>query len=136
MLNHLPKHLPPFAELLADLGPVEPSKVANALGISERTLRRYMAGKAPRIARLSLWWLSWNGYTTWDEIQRRRYDLARWSLELQRKAGADDHLVRLQALRVVRERPFRGVATPPALEGAATVEAGQRQAPRRSTRRA
>ena len=76
MLNRLPRYVPSFADLLADMGSPgrDHRQVARALGVSERTIRRWIAGKAPRVARLSLWWLSRQGYNEWDcEMRRRAY---------------------------------------------------------------
>lgn len=68
MLNRLPKNPGTLDDLAADLGvgPNDWPKVAKALGVSVRTLRRWRTGKTPRVALLSLWWLSREGYSTWD----------------------------------------------------------------------
>lgn len=82
MINRLPRWLPTFAELIEDLGlrPETHPAVARALGVSERTIRRWIAGKAPRVARLSLWWLSRYGYSArgpkhYDTLPRGRRPL-------------------------------------------------------------
>ena len=93
MLNRLPTWLPSFAELLDDMGSPgrNPRAVAAALGVSERTIRRWIAGKAPRTARLSLWWLSRHGYSEWEcEMHRRAYlpaALARAAIDEARRAS-------------------------------------------------
>ena len=76
MLNRLPRYPGTFAELLADLSlhPRDYPRVARSLGVSERTIKRWATGKAPLTARLSLWWLSREGYSEWDcEMERRAY---------------------------------------------------------------
>lgn len=94
MINRLPRWLPTFAELIEDLGlrPETHPAVARALGVSERTIRRWIAGKAPRVARLSLWWLSRYGYSEWAcEMERRAYfpaAMARAVVDEARRASA------------------------------------------------
>ncbi len=76
MLNRLPKDPPPFADLVRDLGSPNDRSLGRALGVSSRTVRRWMSGKAPRSAVLSLWWLSQEGHTTWDAEMANRTSLA------------------------------------------------------------
>jgi transcriptional regulator with XRE-family HTH domain len=76
MLNRLPKDPPKFADLVRDLGSPKDLAISRALGVSERTVRRWMRGKAPRSAVLSLWWLSQEGHSTWDAEMHNRTCLA------------------------------------------------------------
>lgn len=76
MLNRLPREAPSFAELVRDIGSPKPAALAKALDVSERTIHRWMRGKAPRAARLSLWWLSFEGHSTWDAEMANRTALA------------------------------------------------------------
>lgn len=76
MLNRLPREAPSFAELVREIGSPPPALVARALGVSERTVRRWTAGKAPRTARLCLWWLSCEGHSAWSAEMANRTQLA------------------------------------------------------------
>lgn len=59
MLHQLPKHTPPLALMLSDIGSPPLDKLAKALGVSLRTVGRWIkADKAPRSAMLSLFWLT------------------------------------------------------------------------------
>lgn len=129
-LARLPRHLPSLAQLLTDLGNPTNEAIAKALGVSVVSVRRWKRTQAPRPAMLALWWLGWDGYLEWDELQRQRYDLARWSLALQRQHLGEERLIRLQALRVVRERPFEPMPRAHALEGAAVDQVHEQFAPR------
>ena len=52
-----PRQLPPLEALLADLGQPAPPVVAQALGVTERTVYGWTAkGAAPRPAALALFW--------------------------------------------------------------------------------
>lgn len=64
-LGHLPATLPDWQTLITDLG-VPPARVlAQALGLSERTVQRYhQLGRAPRVACLALFWM-----TRWGRSQ-------------------------------------------------------------------
>lgn len=54
-----PKCLPPLSLLLADLGNPQPSEIAKALGVTTRTVERWIAdGRAPRPAHICLFWVS------------------------------------------------------------------------------
>lgn len=64
MLHHLPKQLPPIELMLEDLGSPTAKQLAKALGVCERTARRYKRGEASRTAQLALFWL-----TQWGQSQ-------------------------------------------------------------------
>lgn len=78
MLNKLPTWLPSLPELMADLGltAADVPKMAKALGVSERSVWRWKAGEAPKMALLSLWWLSRWGHSLWDCEMHNRTELA------------------------------------------------------------
>lgn len=75
MLNRLPREVPSFAELVQEIGSPKPAALAKALGVSTRTIARWMKGKAPRTARLSLWWMSHQGHSEWDAEMANRTEL-------------------------------------------------------------
>lgn len=59
MLNRLPKRMPSFGDMLADLGSAHPRDVAKALGVNPGTVRRWIReGDAPRPAALALFWVT------------------------------------------------------------------------------
>ena len=59
MLQKLPKGTPCIQLILDDLERPKIKDVAKALGVSERTVYRWIEGKKPpRIACLALWWLT------------------------------------------------------------------------------
>lgn len=78
MLNRLPSGTGSFEDLLADLGLTarDTPRIARALGVSERTVWRWKKTNAPRMALLSLWWLSREGHSTWDCEMFNRTQLA------------------------------------------------------------
>lgn len=58
-LKKLPKHTPPLGVMLEALGRPHPREVARALGVGERTVRRWISDNdAPRPVLLSLFWLT------------------------------------------------------------------------------
>lgn len=59
MLTRLPRQLPAFPDLLADLGNPGAAVLARALGVTDRTVRRWLVdGNAPRPVLLALFWLT------------------------------------------------------------------------------
>lgn len=57
-----PRQLPPLDALLSDLGQPGADVIARALGVTSRTVRRWLAdGQAPRPAMLALFWESTYG---------------------------------------------------------------------------
>jgi hypothetical protein len=67
MLHRLiPKYLPPFPVIVDDLC-TSPAAIGRALGVSERTVRRWIAeGDAPRAASLALFWVTRWGSSALD----------------------------------------------------------------------
>jgi hypothetical protein len=77
MLNRLPKYVGTFDEVCEDLGIAgQYRQIAAALGVHERTVRRWKNHGAPRTALLALWWLSREGYSMWDAEMHNRATLA------------------------------------------------------------
>lgn len=76
MLNRLPRHTPDLHQILAEIGRPSAADVAQALGVSRRTVERWKRNGAPRIALLALWWLSQEGHSTWDAEMHNRTNLA------------------------------------------------------------
>lgn len=66
MLTQLPKHLPELAEILANLGNPGLDKLSTALGVSTKTVKRYIEHGAPRPVLLSLWSLTSWGHHSLD----------------------------------------------------------------------
>ena len=60
-IDHAPRLVPIWPQLMEDLCQPRPTRVARVLGISERTVRRYNStGHAPRNVCLAVFWLtSW-----------------------------------------------------------------------------
>lgn len=59
MLHRLPAHMPPLSAMLADLAHPSAHDVARALGVTERTVYRWIASDdAPRPVLLSLFWVT------------------------------------------------------------------------------
>ncbi len=79
MLSKLPTWLPTLQELMKDLGltTADVPKMAQTLGVSERTVWRWKAHGAPKMALLSLWWLSRWGHSLWDSEMANRTALYR-----------------------------------------------------------
>lgn len=78
MLNRLPTpvQLPSLALMLDDLGQPGVDKLAAALGVTPRTVRRWLAdGMAPRPAMLALFWVTRWGLSLVDAEAARLADL-------------------------------------------------------------
>ncbi len=59
MLCRLPRQLPPLSMMLDDIGRPSPAAVARALGVSARSMRRWIAADAaPRSVLAALFWLT------------------------------------------------------------------------------
>lgn len=119
MLNRLPKHTGSFEELCADLGISGQTRaIAKALGVHERTVRRWKNHGAPRMALLSLWWLSREGYSAWDCEMHNRQALAVAYLAAaaregrSRLDGAGDPLGVFGAVAPANEGPARANIAP------------------------
>lgn len=65
MLFLIPKDVPAFELMLADIGRPDAHALARALGVTERTVKRWLArGQAPRAAMLAIYWI-----TQWGQNQ-------------------------------------------------------------------
>ncbi len=65
MLSLLPRAVPALSVLLADIGQPTTHQLAQALGVTSRTVQRWQAAdEAPRVALLALFWL-----TRWGQSQ-------------------------------------------------------------------
>ncbi len=114
MLNRLPRDPGDFESLLQSIGCSSwtPERIGEALGVSGRTVRRWRkSGQAPRMALLSVWWLSDAGHAVWDAELATRSRLA---LDVARVLWAE--VGRLRRLGAGEDR-----GSGPALEGAAEV---------------
>lgn len=76
MLSHLPRHVPPVAVLLDDLGNPTAAEIARVLGVSVRTVWRWQAGEWPRCAQFALFFASRWGWSLIDSEARFRVSLA------------------------------------------------------------
>lgn len=67
MLNRLPRQMPALDVMLCDIGNPTAPQVAHALGVSERTVRRWLReDAAPRPAMLALFWITRWGLSAID----------------------------------------------------------------------
>jgi hypothetical protein len=75
MLAHLPRHLPAWPLMLADIGQPSAADVAAVLDVSRRTVERWnAAGQAPRVAALAIYRLTRWGCS--EDPAGRRLQLA------------------------------------------------------------
>lgn len=71
MILKTPKQIPPFHDLLADLG-ASADDAAKALGVSVSTLYRWRNRGAPRSAALALYWISsWGLFEVCEDAAHR-----------------------------------------------------------------
>jgi len=125
MLNRLPKHTPRLGQMLANIGNPSTSDVAQALGISERTARAWIAADAaPRPAALALYWL-----TTWGQSSIHAEAVNLMQLHAAKAAAheAEARALRSQLDRLMACADFGSANSPVFLPGT-------RQAPNPATR--
>lgn len=72
MLHNLPKYAGDFNELIAEICHPSTKTIAKTLGVSPRTVDRWKKDGAPRVALLSLWWVSHQGHSVWDAEMANR----------------------------------------------------------------
>ena len=72
MLHNLPKYAGDFNDLIAEMCNPSTKAIAKALGVSTRTVDRWKKDGAPRIALLSLWWVSHQGHSVCDAEMANR----------------------------------------------------------------
>lgn len=104
MLHLVPKHVPPLSVMLPDLGSPTAERLSTLLGVSVRTVRRWIAeDEAPRPAGLALWWLTqWGAGSLVQHIEHGEH-LARGLIESLR---ADNAALRRELARVVHHGQF------------------------------
>jgi hypothetical protein len=93
MLALMPRQVPSLATILADLGNPSPVEIARALGVTPRTVERWLHdADAPRPALLALFWL-----TRWgqSEVDCRAINDAQH--QAQRAAVLESEVCRLRA---------------------------------------
>lgn len=68
MLCRIPRQLPPFILMIEDLGNPKPAELARALGVTKRTVFRWLSAPddVPRPVLLSLFWLTRWGMSAVD----------------------------------------------------------------------
>lgn len=135
MLNRLPRQLPALSVLLDDLGHPPAEALGRALGVTPRTVRRWIADdQAPRPAALALFWVTRWGLAAahaeahnaatmhaaharclQTEVDRLRAELAR-VLALADTGAAN--VASLQALPLAPVLPFRRPGASPRPTGA------------------
>lgn len=113
MLYRFPKYIPPFSDLVSDIGNPSPDQVAGALGVSPSTVNEWLSGvaAAPRVAGLSLFWLTRWGQSETECELRNRAELHRM---LALSAADECAALRLELARVVSMGDF-GCANAPTL---------------------
>ena len=115
MLNRLPRHLPPWSEMLSDLGHPRPADLARALRVSERTIQRWCRDdQAPHCAGLAVFWV-----TRWgrDLADCEAHNLALLRADEAAIARADAARVRRELARVLAVADF-GCANEPIIRAA------------------
>ena len=90
MLNRLPAQLPPLSLMLDDLGTPSHRALARALGVSQRTVRRWVArDAAPRAVLLALFWVTRWGRSSVDcDVTNEAAMLAGYVASLRRELDA------------------------------------------------
>jgi hypothetical protein len=109
MLRDEPRQLPPLWMMLEDLGK-PPAKLARALGVSLRTLQRWIAAdQAPRPAALAIFWA-----TSWGRsiIECDAHNQARQALGLAACLQRENARLQRELARVVAAGDF-GAANRP-----------------------
>lgn len=76
-LHHVPRQPPPLSLILDDLGHPPVRDWARAVGVSERTARRWQArDQAPRAVLLALYWVTRWGYSEIESQARHELQTA------------------------------------------------------------
>ncbi len=67
MLNRLPRHMPPFTAMLADIGSPSVKEIARALQVKETTVRKWLReDQAPHPVMLAVFWITRWGVSAID----------------------------------------------------------------------
>ena len=99
MLCHLPTFTADLATMLADLGQPSSATLGRALGVTDRTARRWIAtGQAPRAAMLAIFWV-----TRWgsSQISAHAENGAAIAHQLARALGDENKALRVDLARVL-----------------------------------
>lgn len=72
----VPRQLPTVSELMDQYSRMTSRGLATALGVSERTVYRWRMEGGSRIARVAVWWLTWEGHAHWDHEMHQRTVMA------------------------------------------------------------
>ncbi len=128
MLNRLPKVTPPLNEMMADCGNATPKQIGKALGVNERTVKRWLStGEAPKSALLALFWVTRWGLQ-WADVEV--FNLAQLHISASdtlkcelAKAGAEIQALREQIVHLGRLGDFGSANDPaPGVTGAGPAE--------------
>lgn len=105
MLSRTPRYIPPFNTLLEDLGRPSPAELAKALGVTPRTVFRWLAAPeaVPRPVLLALFWL-----TRWglSEVDAEAVNSARMHAAMADALRDDLERLRRELARVVAAGDF------------------------------
>jgi len=96
-IMQMPRTVPPWNSLIADLGHPKPELIARALGVGRSTVYRWnSAGAAPRVAALAMFWL-----TRWgrSEIDAKATNDALMAVQLARSLADTLAALRAQPVR-------------------------------------
>jgi hypothetical protein len=102
MLELIPRHTPPLGVMLDDIGGPATDRVAASLGVSPRTLRRWLADDStPRPVLLAVFWLTRWGATATTMAARNEAAMYAGYVECLKteKARLEAEMGRLLALR-------------------------------------
>ena len=111
MLILVPKYVPPLSMMLADMANPKPRELARALGVTERTVHRWMrADHAPRAVMLALFWL-----TRWGQsaVDCHAYNSATLSAAVAASLTREVETLNAKVARLARLGDF-GAANDPA----------------------
>lgn len=112
MLNRLPNRMPSFNQMLDNIFNPSPKEVGRALGVDERTVRRWIHDDdAPRTALLSLFWLTSWGMSLADAETFNRAQLAEGMVDCLRRENR--RLV--QEVETLNRRASFGAANEPSV---------------------
>lgn len=99
MLHTLPKHMPPLSVMLADISNPNPTDLAKALGVSRRTVYRWIAADAaPRCVLLAIFWMTRWGVSQ-IHCQAHNDAIQQASIAVSMKAALDAALARVSYLQ-------------------------------------
>lgn len=117
MLFHIPTHreLPQLREILANLGNPSSRAIAQALGLSERSIRAYRKrGSAPRPVMIALFWV-----TTWGHarINVDMHNECTQAHQLARALRSENETLKLMVEQLAKHRNDRCANDPITRDG-------------------